>query len=509
MFMYFNQVIGATYKISSDVTAYAGFSEADRAPNFGAGGAPFTDPRTLKSGAAPLGLREPERYVLMVFRELSRLSSQEWLSLSTPETLLDVVSGAAPKVILAPLSVSGLAASASSGFDMAAIRPARELPAFTANERSPLARSRSWDAAISAALHLAALAALLTWATPVTETASPEPVTIEIVADTPAPPVREFEVAPAPPTSPLVEPPPVAEPSPPPVAESAAPADPARRRTPRRPPTPVAESPPPPPVVEPSPPPVAEAPPPPPSSNPLPRSRKRPALVALSGRGSAPAAARRRTLSPSGRGSAPAAAVVEPSPPPVAEAPPPKPVVEPTPRPSPLASPAPPRVPKPMPTAASPATARVAKPPPSERPTPPRVAKPTPPQKMSPRNSREPPESSRSASRATKLASLPPQSAPAASSAEVAAYQGEVLGRIAAQKRYPEAARERAPQGVAIIRFSIAASGQLAGASLSRSAGDPLLDAEALATVRRASPFPPPPAGAPRNFSVPLSYKVQ
>jgi len=105
---------------------------------------------------------------------------------------------------------------------------------------------------------------------------------------------------------------------------------------------------------------------------------------------------------------------------------------------------------------------------------------------------------------------LPPQTiAPAASSAEAAGYQGEVLGRIAAQKRYPEAAREHGAQGVAIVRFSIAASGQLAGASLSRSAGDPLLDAEALATVRRASPFPPPPAGAPRNFSVPLSYRVQ
>jgi hypothetical protein len=94
MFMQFNQVIGATYKISSDVTAYAGFSEVDRTPtpselgcanpaqpciiasflvsdpplkqliahtfeaglrgthNYGEdlgtfGGAPFTDPRTL------------------------------------------------------------------------------------------------------------------------------------------------------------------------------------------------------------------------------------------------------------------------------------------------------------------------------------------------------------------------------------------------------------------------------------------------------------------------------
>ncbi len=392
----------------------------------------------------------------MVLRELGGRARggsppQEKLLPSAPEIFLDVVGGAsAPKVILAPPVASSLPAPAAGGFDIAAIRPALEASAFTP-ERSPHSANRPWEAAISAALHVAALAVLLTWATPAVETAPPEPVTIDIVPDMPTSVVRESQPLLTPPPAAETRPsPPLVEPSPPPVVEPAPPA---------------AEAPPPPPVAEPSPPPVAEAPPPPP--------------------------------------------VVEPSPPPVAEAPPPKPVVEPTPRPSPLASPAPPRVPKPMPTAASPATARVAKPPPSERPTPPRVAKPTPPQKMSPRNSREPPESSRSASRATKLASLPPQSAPAASSAEVAAYQGEVLGRIAAQKRYPEAARERAPQGVAIIRFSIAASGQLAGASLSRSAGDPLLDAEALATVRRASPFPPPPAGAPRNFSVPLSYRVQ
>ena len=74
----------------------------------------------------------------------------------------------------------------------------RQLPAASTwrrfgrpGSRPPSPRSarrianRPWDAAISAALHVAALAALLTWATPVTETASPEPVTIEIVADTP------------------------------------------------------------------------------------------------------------------------------------------------------------------------------------------------------------------------------------------------------------------------------------------------------------------------------------
>jgi protein TonB len=100
-------------------------------------------------------------------------------------------------------------------------------------------------------------------------------------------------------------------------------------------------------------------------------------------------------------------------------------------------------------------------------------------------------------------------SSPAASSAEISEYQGAVIARLSAAKRYPEAARDRAPHGVAVVRFSIDASGQVAGVSLAQSAGDAMLDAEALATVRRASPFPPPPAGAPRVFSAPLSYRVR
>jgi len=46
------------------------------------------------------------------------------------------------------------------------------------------------------------------------------------------------------------------------------------------------------------------------------------------------------------------------------------------------------------------------------------------------------------------------------------------------------------------------------GASIARSAGDPILDADAVATVRRAGPFPPPPAGAQRNYSAPLRYRA-
>jgi protein TonB len=103
----------------------------------------------------------------------------------------------------------------------------------------------------------------------------------------------------------------------------------------------------------------------------------------------------------------------------------------------------------------------------------------------------------------------PKPAAPAVAGAELSAYQGAVLARLSAVKRYPVAARERAPHGVAVVSFSIAPTGEVVGISISQSAGDPMLDAEAVATVRRASPLPPPPAGAPRTFSAPISFRVR
>jgi periplasmic protein TonB len=97
-----------------------------------------------------------------------------------------------------------------------------------------------------------------------------------------------------------------------------------------------------------------------------------------------------------------------------------------------------------------------------------------------------------------------PRAAP--SSADSAAYQGAVLAAIAAHKHYPEAALGRAARGVAVVTFTIGGAGQVVSAQLSRSAGDATLDADAVATVRRTSPFPPPPAGAPRRFAATLNY---
>ncbi|WP_417258958.1 TonB family protein [Celeribacter sp.] len=57
-------------------------------------------------------------------------------------------------------------------------------------------------------------------------------------------------------------------------------------------------------------------------------------------------------------------------------------------------------------------------------------------------------------------------------------------------------------KGVAVVSFKVAANGGLAAVSLSRSSGSAELDRAALKVVQRAAPFPAPPSGARRSFSI-------
>jgi protein TonB len=100
-------------------------------------------------------------------------------------------------------------------------------------------------------------------------------------------------------------------------------------------------------------------------------------------------------------------------------------------------------------------------------------------------------------------------SRPEAAEAEVDAYRASLYARIYGAVRYPESARERGVDGVAIVNFSFDATGQVTSASLARSSGDAELDADALASIRRASPLPPPPEGAPRAYAIPLRYRLR
>jgi protein TonB len=84
-----------------------------------------------------------------------------------------------------------------------------------------------------------------------------------------------------------------------------------------------------------------------------------------------------------------------------------------------------------------------------------------------------------------------------AGNAAASNYPGDVLRRVSRVRR-PDVSGS----GAARVTFSIAGTGALAGARVSRSSGSGALDRAALTVIRRAAPFPAPPAGATRTFTV-------
>ncbi|MBV8962350.1 MAG: TonB family protein [Hyphomicrobiales bacterium] len=96
-----------------------------------------------------------------------------------------------------------------------------------------------------------------------------------------------------------------------------------------------------------------------------------------------------------------------------------------------------------------------------------------------------------------------------ANAAAASAYRGIVIGHLASFKRYPPAARARGAQGSPAVSFTIDGSGRVMSVSLTRASGDPDIDAEIVAMVHRASPFPAPPPGAPHLFSAGVNFRLQ
>ena len=85
----------------------------------------------------------------------------------------------------------------------------------------------------------------------------------------------------------------------------------------------------------------------------------------------------------------------------------------------------------------------------------------------------------------------------AAGNAAASNYPGLVMQKISRVPR-PSVGR----RGTAVVAFSVSSSGGLAKISIARSSGLATLDRAALLVVRRAAPFPPPPQGAQRSFSI-------
>jgi periplasmic protein TonB len=105
-----------------------------------------------------------------------------------------------------------------------------------------------------------------------------------------------------------------------------------------------------------------------------------------------------------------------------------------------------------------------------------------------------------------------PQSAPApaerAAAPTVAKWERLLVAQLERHKRYPPQARGKV--GETRLAFSIDRTGRVLASRIVHSSGSEALDQEALALVRRAAPFPPPPAGLPDDrlsFMVPIRYR--
>lgn len=91
----------------------------------------------------------------------------------------------------------------------------------------------------------------------------------------------------------------------------------------------------------------------------------------------------------------------------------------------------------------------------------------------------------------------------------IAAWQNRLLDVIERNKRYPSRALAQRRHGTTMVAFRIDRKGQLLSADVVQSSGSEVLDAEALALMRRAQPFPvPPDALSDQNLSlaVPIRF---
>ena len=78
-------------------------------------------------------------------------------------------------------------------------------------------------------------------------------------------------------------------------------------------------------------------------------------------------------------------------------------------------------------------------------------------------------------------------------------------------KQYPRSARQAHIEGVVMLHFVLDAQGKVLSCDIAQSSGRPVLDAEALALIRRAQPLPALPADYPTptlDAIVPIAFSL-
>lgn len=199
----------------------------------------------------------------------------------------------------------------------------------------------------------------------------------------------------------------------------------------------------------------------------------------------------------------------EPEPPPPEEPPPePLPVEPPPPEPTPPEPPPPEPAPEPEP---EPVPAPLPEPPPP--PPPPPAAEPPPPQpRPRPRPRPVVARPAETSSAAPPVAAAPnPAPAPRRATGAPPSYLQALAAALERQKRYPEAARTRRAQGVALLYFSMRRDGSVMGWRIARSSGDADLDQAVEQMIQRAR-LPAMPSsmdGDTLSITVPVRFQIR
>jgi protein TonB len=92
----------------------------------------------------------------------------------------------------------------------------------------------------------------------------------------------------------------------------------------------------------------------------------------------------------------------------------------------------------------------------------------------------------------------------------VPTWKRQISVLLERNKRYPAAAERHREVGIAQLAFTIDRQGRVMASRIVKSSGSAALDNETLELVKRAQPFPPPPAEVPGDrveFNVPIQFR--
>lgn len=92
------------------------------------------------------------------------------------------------------------------------------------------------------------------------------------------------------------------------------------------------------------------------------------------------------------------------------------------------------------------------------------------------------------------------------------AYTSKIRAKLNRLKKYPPAAASQKISGVVTVNFTVNRQGAVISSRMVKSSGHPVLDQEAMALLKRCSPFPPMPKDLSQNslnLTVPISFKTK